>query len=89
MGLCNCVYKSGAPELAHEPDALGLAWASFSVSHLPFHSALTLVVRSRQDLTYIHPKQVYALPLGPFYTGISANPRPDKERCDTNSYTAE
>lgn len=40
--------------LAQEPDKCGLSRASLSLSHLPFHSALTLVLMRRQGLTYIH-----------------------------------
>lgn len=55
--LCACVtvFTHLWLVLAQEPDECGLSRASFSLSHLPFHSALTLVLMRRQGLTYIHP----------------------------------
>lgn len=55
--LCACVtvFTRRGLVLAQEPDECGLSRASFSLSHLPFHSALTLVLTKRQGLTYIHP----------------------------------
>lgn len=55
--LCACVtvFTRLGPVLAQDPDECGLSRASFSLSHLRFYSALTLVLMRRQGLTYIHP----------------------------------
>ena len=53
--LCVSVYASKGLTLEQEPDKCGLSRASPSLSHLPFHSVLTLVLMRRQGLTYIHP----------------------------------
>ena len=53
--LCVSVYTSKGLALEQEPDKCGLSRASLSLSHLPFHSVVTLVLMRRQGLTYIHP----------------------------------
>lgn len=55
MDACVTLFTNLAVALAQEPDKCALSRARFCLSHLSFHSLLTLVLMKRQGLTYIHP----------------------------------